>query len=47
MMMHPQAPYGPNYESKGETTKGKGVGACSLTRNISGVHGRVGVLRWD
>jgi hypothetical protein len=31
---------------KMKTTKGKGVGACSLAHNISGVEGRVGAPRW-
>ncbi len=26
-LMHPQAPYGPNCESKGKTMEGEGVGA--------------------
>jgi len=30
-----------------KTLEGKGVGAHSLTRSISGVEGRVGALGWD
>jgi len=32
---------------KVKTTEGKGVGACFLAHNTSGVEGRVGVPGWD
>jgi len=32
---------------KRKITKGKGVGARSLVRNILGVEGHVGALGWD
>jgi hypothetical protein len=34
-------------DPKVKTTKGEGIGACSLTHNTSGVEGRVKVLGWD
>jgi hypothetical protein len=36
----------PTVSPKMKTTKGEGIGACSLTHNTSGVEGRVGALRW-
>jgi len=36
----------PTANPKMKTTKGKGVGACFLARNISGLEGCVEVSRW-
>jgi hypothetical protein len=42
ILTHPQAPYGPNYESKCER-----IGACSLTCGTLGAEGHTGAPRWD
>jgi hypothetical protein len=44
--MHPQAPYGFNYESKGENNRRKRSSVHSLAHSTSEVEGHVGALGW-
>jgi hypothetical protein len=44
--MHPNSLTYSTASPKVKTTKGKGVGVCSLTHNTLGVEGHIGVLKW-
>jgi hypothetical protein len=46
-MMHPKLLMDPIASPKVKTTEGKGVGARSLTHNISGVEGCARTPVWD
>jgi hypothetical protein len=46
MWCAPNLLYRLKWESSVKITKEKGVGACSLARNISGVEGHAGALGW-